>query len=340
MHHLNVFVMILLMGGAALAGQPRKYDVDAAQSRIAFAVPFMGLTDVEGQFTDYSATLLADPDDPLTLSASLVIRTESVFTANRARDRHLRSGDFFDVERFPVIRFRSSGVEHPGDGDVLHLVGDLTIRDVTRTVRIPFHQVHGEMADMWGNTRVGYRGSLRIARADYGMAIPANWNRPLDLDRLTIGDSVRIDLEIQGSIRNVWKMGFGGTGDPDKANLAALMFDAWESGGIDAALQRHDSALANDPDGHAVTEWGLTILGYRLLQREHYADAAAVFELAVTHFPESANAWDSLGEVAWRRGDRAAAVRHYRHALDLNPHSTSAAEMLRLLGEAAPDKGP
>src|SRR5690606_19819041 len=151
----------------------------------------LGVTNVRGKFTEFSGHIMLDENDITKSSVNVTIVANSVDTSNERRDNELRSANFFHVAQFPEITFRSTAVERTDDG--LVLVGDLTIRDVTKSVRIPFELV-GPVDAANGRRRIGAEGSLRINRFDYGL----QWNR-LQETIPVVGDEVRIELSVEAN---------------------------------------------------------------------------------------------------------------------------------------------
>lgn len=171
------------------------YQIDTAHSWIGFSVRHMMVTNVRGRFTDFSGTIVYDEQDITKSSVSVTIKTASINTENADRDRHLRSADFFDVEKYPEITFVSQRIEKRGDGYLC--IGTLSIRGVSREVAIPF-TVTGKVKDQRGNTRIGVEASLTINRQDYGVT----WNRALDAGGVVVGNDVKIELNIEAINRS------------------------------------------------------------------------------------------------------------------------------------------
>ncbi|MFJ8697124.1 YceI family protein [Streptomyces roseolilacinus] len=172
---------------AALTGT---YAIDAAHSTIGFTARHAMVTNVRGAFTDHEGTLVLDGTDPSASSAALDIRMASIDTGNADRDGHLRGADFFDVERFPRMTFRSTSAEALGGADY-RLTGDLTIRGVTRPVTIDL-EFNGAAKDPFGNERVGFEGRAEILRSDWGLT----WNAALETGGVLVSDKIKLSFEI------------------------------------------------------------------------------------------------------------------------------------------------
>ena len=154
---------------------------------------------VRGAFNDVSGS--ADiADDLADSNAEVIIQTASVDTRSEDRDKHLRSADFFDVETYPEIRFVSSAIDEVDEGSYI-VTGDLTIRDMTKTVSIPLELI-GVETDPFGNLRAGLEGSRRIDRKDWGVT----WNTKLDSGGVLVSDKITLEFELS-LIKNVRRGG-------------------------------------------------------------------------------------------------------------------------------------
>ena len=166
------------------------YQIDKVHSHVSFQVRHL-LTKVRGQFSDFAGTIQFDRDHLSESSVDVAIPAASIDTGTADRDAHLRSADFFDVEKFPAITFKSVSVS-PMNGNAFAVNGDLTIHGVTRRVTLPVHYL-GEAADPWGNTKAAFDAELTIDRKDYGL----HWNAALETGGFLVGDDVKIELSIQ-----------------------------------------------------------------------------------------------------------------------------------------------
>jgi polyisoprenoid-binding protein YceI len=180
--------ILLIATIAATAGD--KYQIDSVHSSVGFSVRHLVISNVIGNFTDFSGTIIYDSSDISKSSADVVIKAASINTDNVNRDDHLRSPDFLDVGKFPEITFKSSKIEKKGDE--LFMTGDFTLHGVTKQVVIPF-TILGFIKDMQGNLRMGAEGKLTINRQDYGLT----WSKTLETGGLVVGDEVKIELNIE-----------------------------------------------------------------------------------------------------------------------------------------------
>jgi polyisoprenoid-binding protein YceI len=165
------------------------WALDPAHTRIGFSAKHAMVATVRGAFGVFDGTLVLDGENPANSTAQVSIDSASVDTGNADRDTHVRSGDFLDTEAFPKLSFVSREVRI--DGDDFVLVGDLTVKDVTRPVTIEV-ETEGIVADPWGNTRAGFSGEATISRKDFGLT----WNVALEAGGILVSDKVKITLDV------------------------------------------------------------------------------------------------------------------------------------------------
>jgi len=168
------------------------WNLDPVHSVAEFKVKHMMISNVKGQFTGLKGVLNLDETD---LSRSYVeasIDAASINTRDPQRDAHLKSADFFDVEKFPTLSFKSTQVRPDGDGE-LKVAGDLTIHGITRFVTFAVEGPTAPGKDPWGNTRIGLSAVTKINRKDFGLT----WNAALETGGILVGDEVTISLDIQ-----------------------------------------------------------------------------------------------------------------------------------------------
>ncbi len=168
------------------------YQIDPTHTLAEFSVKHMMFTTVKGQFGKVSGEIHFDEADPTRSSVVAQVETASIDTREPQRDAHLRSPDFFDAEKFPVITFKSKRIERNGSDSQFRVIGDLTIRDVTREVVLDSVYL-GQNKDPWGGTRAHFTGTATINRKDFGL----QWNVPLEAGGWLVGDTVKIDLEVE-----------------------------------------------------------------------------------------------------------------------------------------------
>ena len=168
------------------------WNIDPAHAVAEFKVRHMMIANVKGQFSKVSGALTLDESDLANSSVEALIEAASLETRDSQRDAHLRSADFFHVEKFPTLHFKSSGVSIVKAGE-LSVEGDLTIRGVTRTVRFAVEGPTPPAKDPWGNTRVAVSAITKINRKDFGLT----WNAALESGGILVGDEVTITLDVE-----------------------------------------------------------------------------------------------------------------------------------------------
>lgn len=168
-----------------------KWKIDPAHSEILFKVKHLMITNVKGEFRSFNASVISDGNDFSNAEVNVEIDATSIFTNNESRDAHLKSADFFDVEKYPTITFKSTNVKEK-DSDSFQLTGDLTIRDVTNPVVLDV-DFGGTITDTYGNDKAGFSLSGKISRKEWGL----NWNAALETGGVMVSDDVKINAEVQ-----------------------------------------------------------------------------------------------------------------------------------------------
>ena len=170
------------------------WEIDPTHTLVQFSAKHMMITTVKGDFTEIGGAIRADEAEPDASSVEVEIGAASIKTRVDARDEHLRSADFLDVESFPTISFRSTKVRgaHTRPGDEFELVGELTIKGVTREVVLDV-VYEGTGRDPWGGERVSFSATTRIDRRDFGLT----WNQALETGGVLVSNEIRISVEVQ-----------------------------------------------------------------------------------------------------------------------------------------------
>jgi len=168
------------------------WKIDPAHSVAEFKVKHMMISNVKGRFTGVSGTLSLDENNVVDSGVEASIDAGSISTGDAQRDGHLKSADFFDVEQYPTLTFRSTRVVPEGEGE-LKATGELTIHGVTREVTFAVEGPTAPAKDPWGNTRVALSAATKINRKDFGLT----WNAALETGGILVGDEVTITLEVQ-----------------------------------------------------------------------------------------------------------------------------------------------
>ena len=168
------------------------YTIDTVHSEADFKIRHM-MGSVSGSFTDFAGAVAIDRQNPQASSVEFTIKAASIDTKEPKRDKHLRSADFFDVEQFPTITFKSTRVT-PAGKDQFNVTGLFTMHGVTKSVTLPVKFL-GFARDSWGNDVAGFEVSTVLNRKDYGIV----WNKALDYGGLYLGDEVNVSLSIEAA---------------------------------------------------------------------------------------------------------------------------------------------
>ena len=167
------------------------WNIDPAHSHVEFAVRHLMISTVKGRFTGVSGSIRTDDANPANAEVDIAIDVASVDTREPQRDAHLRSADFFDVENFPTMTFKSRRIADV-KGDRFRLVGDLTIHGVTREVVLAVAS-EGRGRDPWGGERAGFSATATIKRSHFGLT----WNQLLETGGVAVGDDVKISIDVE-----------------------------------------------------------------------------------------------------------------------------------------------
>jgi polyisoprenoid-binding protein YceI len=178
-------------GAAATTPALATWTIDPAHSHVEFGVRHMMIATVKGRFGGVTGTVRTDGSNPAGAQVEVELDAATIDTREAQRDTHLKSADFFDVERFPKITFESTRITDV-KGDTFRLVGDLTMRGVTREVALDVTS-EGRGKDPWGNERAGFTAAGKLKRSDYGL----KWNQALEAGGVLVGDDIKIALDVE-----------------------------------------------------------------------------------------------------------------------------------------------
>lgn len=296
------------------------YAIDAAHSTLGFSVRLVGFNRVRGSFDGYRGHILLAQEDLTRSRVSMIIDVGSIRTGVGERDEHLKSSEFFDAARFPVITFTSERIERAASGFVA--IGPLSIHGVSREVRLPFVMSASPAVDPFGNTRVSFTCAWSLNRSDFGVTGPAFWAS-------AISDAVEIELEIAGRRWNYERLTWPGGG---KQSVGEMIVRKAGESGVEAALRAAEEAWNNHG---SEPSWDFGLLQYsraagRLAQKGAGRDAAATLELALRLHgavspPESvASIRAQLAELYLANGNFNSALLNVEKALEMNRDETAA----------------
>lgn len=167
------------------------WKIDPAHTTVEFSVKHLMITTVKGRFAGVEGTLLTRDDEAGKSTVEVTLDAASVDTRAEQRDTHLRSADFLDVEKYPTIVFRSTGVESKGESE-FRLTGDLTMHGVTRPITLDVTS-EGRARDPWGGERAAFSAAARLRRSDFGLT----WNQALEAGGVLVGDDIKVTVDVQ-----------------------------------------------------------------------------------------------------------------------------------------------
>ena len=169
------------------------WAIDPVHSEVSFVVRHMMVSKVRGRFDKFDGTIVT-AEDPLQSSVTAKVDLTSINTGQEQRDAHIRSADFFEVEKYPEMTFVSTGIKQGEEG--FFLEGDLTIKGITKPVTLAL-ELNGFGPDAYGGTRAGFSGKTEISRKEFGVDI----DMPMDGGGVVVGDKITVELEIEAVLR-------------------------------------------------------------------------------------------------------------------------------------------
>lgn len=186
------FVAVFALLSGSVSAQTTKWKEDVSHSSIGFSVKHLLVSNVKGQFNDYSVSVLSDKPDFSDAKVTVKIKAQSINTDNKQRDEHLRSADFFEAAKFPEIIFVSKKIEKTGK-NTFKITGDFTMKGVTKTLTL-----NGELGgilekDPWGKTKAGITLTGEVNRFDYGL----NWNKAIEAGGFVVSETVKLNIELE-----------------------------------------------------------------------------------------------------------------------------------------------
>jgi len=191
MKRFTMLFLSTLIGTLSLLAQQGGWTLDKSHSSISFSIRHMVISEVTGNFKDFTISFTAAKADFSDATVDATIKVASINTDNERRDGHLKTDDFFNAEKFPDIRFKSTSFEKVGD-NAYKITGDLVIRDITK--KVTFDAVYnGSVKSPWGATVISWKATTTINRFDYGL----KWNKAIETGGLIAGDVVKITHNLE-----------------------------------------------------------------------------------------------------------------------------------------------
>jgi len=298
------------------------YRIERSHSYVGFSVKYMGYAMVKGRFEKFNGSIRYDQNDHTKTSVSISIDVASIDTDLEWRDKDLKSEGWFDAEKFPNITFESTSVKQTETG--LDVLGNLTIRDITKEVTMKMNPASGVLKDTRGDAQVIFTGNLAVDRTDYGVA-GERWSaikegitgveKQVNIEVSILGKQIK-ERNAKGRVQNT---------EQPPGKIYALINEQ----GIDYALAEFDKMKA--PSDSKVNANLLKIVGYVLLTEGKVDDALVVFKKNMEAFPEDGNLNGSYAEALAHKGDLKQAKKYYELAYEHNNVNINAKEILRHL---------
>lgn len=191
LQRIGAVCVVALLATLSAFAQTSNWNIDPAHSTAQFTVRHMGISNVTGNFTKVSGAVVLDEKDITKSQVSASIDVSSVDTRVEMRDKDLKSPNFFDVEKYPTIEFKSKSIRK--SGDKLQLIGDLTIHGTTHEVTLDVDGPTPEVGDPWGNTRRGFSATTSINRKDFNLT----YNNLLKTGEAVVGDTIKIQIDVE-----------------------------------------------------------------------------------------------------------------------------------------------
>jgi polyisoprenoid-binding protein YceI len=311
-------------GGQQLPPLPQQFEIDAAHSIMGFSAGFMGLSKVRGAFATFGGTIMYVPTAIERSSVSAIILTRSISTNTETRDRHLKSPDFFDAEKYPYITFRSTAIRKTPNGFIAD--GDFAMHGVTKRLSIPFTLLNAPMADAWGNQRMTYQANLTLSRKEYGILGTAFWNSEFDPGRMAVSDDIAVELLVSATIPNT---------DRWSDVVGDSLLKEIDRQGVAPTLAQLKAARSSNPKIDSIPPFSFVVVAEKLANRGRMADAVGVYSAAIEIRQRAPLLTARQASLLARMGERARATTLFESVLQMDSLNTVAAEWLRVLRGSA-----
>ncbi len=301
----------------------KDYLIDDQHSYIGFKIKYFGNSPVRGRFDEFDGTMFYDKNDIESLSVSMFIDVNSINTGNERRDNDLVSeGTWFDAFNHMIITFLSKRVMKKTDGS-FDLIGDLTIKGITKEVVVPFSPPTAITRDWAGNEQVDFSGKLTLNRQDFGVYGGDFWSSVMENGLTQLSDEVEIEMDIH-TRRADYQARYEAA---DSADINKMVLDQIKANGLKAGLKAIDSLRVAEK----LTSGKLSSIGYTLNAWKMHEAALEVFKLRALYFPERVTTWNQKGITHLLLGDLAEAEESFKTLLAIDSIDSRASEYLRLM---------
>ena len=324
--HLSLIFCLLIFG--IIYGQESEFDmsqiypVEASHSYVGFSVKYMGYAMVRGRFANFNGSIRYDENDIKKTSVSFSVDVNSIDTDNDWRDNDLKSANWFDGENHPNMEFVSQKIKETDSG--FDVIGDLTIKGITKSVTINMAPASGVLTDTRGDAQVVFNGSIMINRGEFGVE-GKNWSRVKE-GLTAVSQEVNIELTILG--KQIKKDNFKNwVRNPERAQ--GKLYQLANTEGVEACLIAFQEML-NDTE-KPLKPNHLNIAAYMFLKEGKHDIALPLFAANLEAFPDDANTYDSYAEALATAGKLEKAKKYYEKAVEKNPSNMNAREVLRHL---------
>ena len=319
LRRLALFVLLF----PALVSAAEKFEIDPGHSTIRFSVMFAGLTEVEGRFTKFEGTILADEKKPESSIGIISVDASSLDTANTARDKHLKTQDFFDVESFKLITFETKDLRKTDQGYAAS--GTLSLHGITKEISIPITVIR--IKDNRENIRLGIKTNFQIKRSDFSIGNKEDgwWNDLITPIDTLVGDVVNVEIKLQGVIWNTHRFSTG----PN--SLSTVLLKTVQEKGIQQGLTQYANFRTNHSQEYEFTEDEFDALCRKLIDENKIDEAVEFFKIGLETFPKSTALYNRLADMYTASEKTDLACLNYKKALEIDPANTNARVMTRSL---------
>ncbi|HWA33235.1 MAG TPA: YceI family protein [Cyclobacteriaceae bacterium] len=318
----KIFFFVLMSLGATAQQKlelNQLFPIEASHSYVEFTVTYMGYARFKGRFADFTGLIRYDEKNPANTSVSVSIKTESIDTDNDFRDKDLKSENWFDATKYPLITFVSKKAILVGGG--FDLTGDLTIKGITNEVVLKVQPPSGVVKDVRSDLQVFFSGTTKIDRTAFGVE-GKNWSGVKE-GITAVSNEVAIEVGALGkqlqvsNLQNMVKFTKG----------AAKIYKAISEGGVNAGLAEFNAFVSSKSADVNM----LSMTGRVLRAEGKINEAQSVYEANRDAFPDSWEVWYALGEIALLQNDLKSAKTNFEEALKKDPENIRVREVLRHL---------
>lgn len=324
MSRLQLFLLLLILSTSVGHAQSNLMDeifqLDRSHSYVNFSITYMGYAKVRGSFADFDAAIRYNENDLSKTSVSFVLQVASINTNSDWRDKDLQSSGWFDAEAFPTIRFTSTSSR--SEGNQLIVTGDLTIKDVTKTIELKMNKPLGILKDNRDDLQVIFESSHELNRKEYHV-MGKRWDQVKE-GIASLSDQVTVEFSLLGK---QIKAGNFSNWLRNPRSPQHHIYHAYNQGGTSHAIKQYQVMK----DTMEVSHHALNMVGYMLIQENKAADAVVLLERNARDFPNQANAYEGLGEALAYADRPKEAQTAYEKSLALDENNVNAREVLKHL---------